>query len=106
MISRNVSLWPSNMSPIRVTKPHPARWPCLDLAATCVADFRHGANLFAFRFRTGRGESSAGPPQARKLEAGFSARQEAPVQAGTRALRGARQRGTGSESGACEDRKS
>ncbi len=47
MITQNRSLYPSNMSRTCVTKPYLAPRPRLDLPPPCVADFRHGANLFA-----------------------------------------------------------
>src|SRR5882762_2951797 len=58
----------------------PAR---LDFPALHIADFRHGAHIYAVRTRVGRRKSPAGPPQTRKLEANLPPRQEAPVQAGT-----------------------
>src|ERR1700675_2577681 len=72
--------------------------PRLDLPPARVADFRHGANLFPFRFRAGQKKSQASPPQTRELEASLPPRQEAPVQ--TRARTDVRVRRRGSARGA------
>src|SRR5258708_19915346 len=77
--------------------------PRLDLPPLRVADFRHGANLFAFRSRLRRRKRSAGTPQTRKLEASLPPRQKAPVQTGARTTRLPQQHG--SEARACEYRK-